>query len=47
MRIRTRQFATIVILLTSLLLSPVTLVAQATTNDWSRLTSMETGAKCQ
>ena len=45
MRIQTRQFATLVILLTSLLLSPVTLMGQATTNDWSRLTSMPTGSK--
>ena len=36
---------TIVILLTSLLLSPVTLVAQATTSDWSRLNSVVTGSK--
>ena len=45
MRITTRRFATIVILLTSLLLSPVTLVAQATTSDWSRLNSVLTGSK--
>ena len=45
MRIQTRQFATLVILLTSLLLSPVTLAAQATTGDWSRLTSVPTGSK--
>ncbi len=45
MRIQTRQFATLVILLTSLLLSPVTLAAQATTSDWSRLTSVPTGSK--
>ena len=45
MRIQTRQFATLVILLTSLLLSPVTLVAQTTTSDWSRLTSVSTGSK--
>ncbi|HKY45875.1 MAG TPA: hypothetical protein VJM50_22485 [Pyrinomonadaceae bacterium] len=45
MRIQTRQFATLVILLTSLLLSPVTLMAQTTTNDWSRLTSMPTESK--
>ena len=45
MRITTRRFATIVILLTSLLLSPVTLVAQATTSDWSRLNSVVTGSK--
>ena len=45
MRIRTRQFATIVILLTSFLLSPVTLVAQVATNDWSRVTSVAAGNK--
>ena len=45
MRIRTRQFATIVILLTSLLLSPVTLMAQVGTSDWSRVTSVPTGNK--
>ena len=45
MRIRTRQFATIVILLTSFLLSPVTLVAQVGTNDWSRLNSVANGSK--
>lgn len=45
MRIQTRQFATLVILLTSLLLSPVTLMAQATTSDWSRLSSVPTGSK--
>ena len=45
MRIQTRQFATLVILLTSLLLSPVTLMGQATTSDWSRLTSVTTGSK--
>lgn len=45
MRIKTRQVATLAILLTSLLLSPVTLEAQATTNEWSRLTSVATGSK--
>lgn len=45
MRIRTRQIATIVILLTSFLLSPVTLAAQAGTNDWSRLSSVAAGSK--
>ena len=45
MRIQTRQFATLVILLTSLLLSPVTLAAQATASDWSRLSSVPTGSK--
>lgn len=45
MRISTRRFATIVILLTSLLLSPVTLAAQTSINDWSRLNSVVTGSK--
>jgi small nuclear ribonucleoprotein (snRNP)-like protein len=45
MRIRTRQLATIVILLTSFLLSPVALVAQVGTNDWSRLNSVANGSK--
>lgn len=45
MRITTRQFATIVVLLTSLLLSPLTLMAQASTSDWSKLTSVSTGSK--
>ena len=45
MRITTRQFATIVVLLTSLLLSPVTLMAQASINDWSRLNSVPSGSK--
>ena len=45
MRISTRRFATIVILLTSLLLSPVTLAAQTSIDDWSRLNSVVTGSK--
>ena len=45
MRIRTLQFATTVILLTSLLLSPVAVAAQAGTNDWSRLNSVGSGSK--
>ena len=45
MRIQTRQFATLVILLISLLLSPITLAAQTTTSDWSRLSSVPTGSK--
>ena len=44
MRIRTRQFATIVILLTSFLLSPVTWAAQVAINDWSRLNSVANGS---
>lgn len=45
MRNRTRRLATIVILLTSFLLSTLTLAAQSGTNDWSRLTSVESGSK--
>jgi hypothetical protein len=45
MRIPARQFATLVILLTSLLLSTVTLMAQANTSDWSRVSSVPTGSK--
>jgi hypothetical protein len=45
MRITTHRFATIVILLTSLLLSPVTLMGQAGTSDWSRLNSVASGSK--
>jgi len=45
MRTKTTQLATVVILLTSILLSPITVAAQAGTNDWSRLTSVATGSK--
>lgn len=45
MRRRTLQFATIGILLSSLLLSTVTVSAQTATNDWSRLNAMPTGSK--
>ncbi len=45
MRITTRRFATIVILLTSLLLSSVTTAAQASISDWSRINSVVTGSK--
>lgn len=45
MRTKTTQVATLVILLTSILFSPVTVAAQAGTNDWSRLTSVATGSK--
>jgi small nuclear ribonucleoprotein (snRNP)-like protein len=45
MRIRTTQFATIVVLLTSFLLSPAAFAAQTSTNDWSRLTSVAAGSK--
>lgn len=43
MKIPTKQIAIIVVLLFSFLLSPVTLVAQAGTNDWSRLSAVATG----
>ena len=45
MRIPTKQIAIIVVLLLSFLLSPVTLVAQTGTNDWSRLSSIATGTR--
>ena len=45
MKIPTKQIAIIVVLLLSFLLSPVTLVAQTGTNDWSRLSAATTGAK--
>jgi hypothetical protein len=45
MRSRTLQFATIVILLSSLLLSTVTVSAQTATNDWSRLNALPNGSK--
>jgi hypothetical protein len=45
MRIKTRQFAAIVVLLSSFLLSSITLAAQAGTNDWSRLSSVANGSK--
>lgn len=44
MRIPTKQIAIIVVLF-SFLVSPVTLVAQTGTNDWSRLTAVTTGTK--
>jgi len=45
MRIPTKQITIIVVLVLSFLLSPVTLVAQTGTNDWSRLSSVATGTK--
>lgn len=45
MRSRTLQFATIGILLSSLLLSTVTISAQTPTNDWSRLNAVPTGSR--
>jgi small nuclear ribonucleoprotein (snRNP)-like protein len=43
MRIPTKQIAIIVVLVLSFLLSPVTLMAQTGTNDWSRLSGVTTG----
>ena len=40
-----KQIAIIVVLVLSFLLSPVTLVAQAGTNDWSRLSAVASGTK--
>jgi hypothetical protein len=45
MRIPTKQIAIIVVLMLSFLLSPVTLVAQTGTNDWSRLNTVASGTK--
>ena len=45
MKIPTKQIAIIVVLLFSFLLSPVTLVAQTGTDDWSRLSSVTSGTK--
>jgi len=45
MKIPTKQTATIVVLLLSFLLSPVTLVAQTGTNDWSRLSAVASETK--
>jgi len=40
-----KQIAVIVVLVISLLLSPVTLLAQAGTNDWSCLSAVTSGTK--
>jgi hypothetical protein len=40
-----KQIAVIVVLVLSLLLSPVTLLAQSGTNDWSRLSTLAAGTK--
>ena len=45
MRIPTKQIAIIVVLCFSFLVSPVTLVAQTGTNDWTRLSAATSGAK--
>jgi small nuclear ribonucleoprotein (snRNP)-like protein len=45
MKIPTKQTAIIVVLLLSFLLSPVTLVAQSGTNDWSRLSAVASGTR--
>lgn len=44
MRSRILQFATIGILLSSLLLSTATVSAQSTTSDWSRVNAVATGS---
>ena len=45
MRIPTKQTAIIVVLLLAFLVSPVTLVAQTGTNEWSRLSAATSGTK--
>jgi hypothetical protein len=45
MRTPAPQITTIIILLISLLLSPVTLTAQTALNDWSRLNAVASGSK--
>ena len=45
MKIPTKQIAIIVVLVLSFLLSPVSLMAQAGTNDWSRLSAVASGTK--
>ena len=45
MRSPTKQIAVLVVLLLSFLVSPVTLVAQTGTGDWSRLSAVTTGTK--
>jgi hypothetical protein len=40
-----KQIAVIVVLVLSLLMSPVTLLAQSGTNDWSRLSAVASGSK--
>jgi small nuclear ribonucleoprotein (snRNP)-like protein len=45
MKIPTKQTAITVVLLLSFLLSPVTLMAQSGTNDWSRLSAVASGTK--
>jgi hypothetical protein len=40
-----KQIAVIVVLVLSFLLSPVTLLAQSGSNDWSRLSAVTSGAK--
>lgn len=45
MKIPTKQIAIIVVLLISFLASPVTLVAQTGTNDWSRLSAATSGTR--
>jgi small nuclear ribonucleoprotein (snRNP)-like protein len=42
---RTKQFATSIILLTTILLSTMTVAAQGSVSDWSRLNSVAAGTK--
>lgn len=45
MKIPTKQISVILVLLISFLVSPITLVAQTGTNDWSRLSAAASGTK--
>ena len=45
MKIPTKQMAIIVVVVSSFRLSPVTLMAQTGTNDWSRLSAASAGTK--
>ena len=45
MKIPTKQIAIIVVLVLSFVLSPVSVMAQTGTNDWSRLSTVASGTK--
>ena len=45
MKIPTKQIAIIVVLVLSFMLSPVSVMAQTGTNDWSRLSAVASGTK--
>ena len=45
MKIPTKQIAIIVVLVLSFVLSPVSVMAQTGTNDWSRLSAVASGTK--